>query len=74
MLHQSDTFAAHRREAGDSIDFHARHGRALHARAARESLEILLTLFRSLGRQRAMRHPYWETVWPVAEPSQCARQ
>ena len=26
------------REVGDSIDFHARHGRALHARAAREGL------------------------------------
>jgi hypothetical protein len=41
--------AAGHREAGDSFDFHARHGRALQARAARESMQALLTLFRSRG-------------------------
>jgi hypothetical protein len=35
--------AIHGREAGDSIDFHARYGRTLHAQAARECLKMLLT-------------------------------
>lgn len=74
MFHHPESFAPHRRQAGDSIDFHARHGRALQARAARESLEMLFGLFRSLGRRGATRQPYWETVWPAAEPSHCARQ
>ena len=74
MFHQPATFATHRRQAGDSIDFHARHGRALQARAARESLEMLFGLLRSVGRRRATAQTYWETVWPAAEPSHCARQ
>jgi hypothetical protein len=72
-MFQSETFAPHRRQAGDSIDFHARHGRALQARATRESLDMLFGLLRSVGRRRATQ-PYWETVWPAAEPSHCARQ
>lgn len=32
--------------ADDSIDFHARYGRALHARAARDVLALLLTALR----------------------------
>jgi hypothetical protein len=66
----SRTIAIHGREAGDSIDFHARYGRALHAQAARESLEILLTWFRSL---RHTRHTPWQIVWPAAEPNRSAR-
>lgn len=73
-MSQSETFAPHRRQAGDSIDFHARHGRALQARAARESIEMLFGLLPWPGRRRATRQSYWEKVWPAAEPSHCARQ
>jgi hypothetical protein len=68
---QSSTIAIHGREAGDSIDFHARYGRVLHAQAARESLEMLLTLFRSL--RRRTRHTPWQNVWPATEPGCSAR-
>jgi hypothetical protein len=68
---QSSTIAIHGREAGDSIDFHARHGRGLHAQAAREGLEMLLTWFRSL--RRPTRHAPWQIVWPATEPSRSAR-
>jgi hypothetical protein len=73
VLHHANGIVAHGREAGDSIDFHARHGRVLHARAARESLEMLRALFRSPRRRRASRRPPWETVWPAAEPSHYGR-
>lgn len=54
-----------RREAGDSVDFHARHGRALHARAAREGMEALLTLFRSWRRRGASAGQGWHVEWPA---------
>jgi len=72
MLQPWNGLAIGGREAGDSIDFHARYGRALHAQAARESLGMLLTLFRS-QRRRATRRPPWEIVWPAAGPSRCGR-
>jgi hypothetical protein len=56
--------AAGHREAGDSFDFHARHGRALQARAARESMQGLLTLFRSWRRRRATARQAWHVDWP----------
>jgi hypothetical protein len=64
--------AIHGRGAGDSIDFHARYGRALHAQAASESLEMLLTWFRSLRHRRTRRAP-WQVVWPAPEPTHSAR-
>jgi hypothetical protein len=64
--------AIHGREAGDSIDFHARYGRELHAQAARESLEMLLGWLRSLRRSRARPTP-WQVVWPAPEPTHSAR-
>jgi hypothetical protein len=64
--------AIHGREAGDSIDFHARYGRELHAQAARESLEMLLSWLRSLRRSRTRRTP-WQVVWPAPEPTHSAR-
>jgi hypothetical protein len=73
VSHHANGIVIHGREAGDSIDFHARHGRALHARAARESLEALRAVFRSQGRRRASRRPRWEVVWPAAEPSHYGR-
>jgi len=72
MLQPWNGLAMGGREAGDSIDFHARYGRALHAQAARESLGMLLTLFRS-QRRRSTRRPPWEIVWPTADPSRCGR-
>lgn len=65
--------AIHGREARDSIDFHARYGRALHARAAREGLALLVSWFRSLRRRRIHRTP-WQVVWPAFEPSGSARR
>lgn len=56
---------ANRREAGDSVDFHARHGRALHARAAREGMEALLTLYRSWRRRGAPTRRGWHVEWPA---------
>jgi hypothetical protein len=73
VSHHANAIVIHGREAGDSIDFHTRHGGALHARAARESLEMLRALFRSRGRSRARRRPPWETVWPAPEPSHFGR-
>ena len=71
MLRATDEAAeapSGRREAGDSVDFHARHGRALQARAAREGMEMLLTLFRAWRRRRlAPRSRGWHVEWP-AEP------
>jgi hypothetical protein len=55
---------AGRREAGDSFDFDARYGRALQARAARESMQGLLTLFRS-RRRRAAAARGWRVDWPT---------
>jgi hypothetical protein len=65
--------AIHGREAGDSIDFHARYGRALHARAVRESLEMLLTWYRSLRHHRRTRRTPWQVVWPAPEPTHSER-
>jgi hypothetical protein len=66
--------AAGHREAGDSFDFHARHGRALQARAARESMQALLTLFRSSRRGRAAAHQGWHADWPTRrQTSHCGR-
>ena len=53
MSHQA-AITAGQREAGDSLDFHVRHGRALHARAAREGLAALLTMLRASRRQRRL--------------------
>jgi hypothetical protein len=64
--------AIHSREAGDSIDFHARYGRTLHAQAARESLEMLLGWLLSLRHRRTRRTP-WQIVWPAPEPRHSAR-
>jgi hypothetical protein len=62
------------REAGDSFDFHARHGRALQARAAREAMEVLLTLFSSRRRRRVAPRPGWHVEWPVRpQTSHCTR-
>jgi hypothetical protein len=62
------------RKAGDSIDFHVRHGRALHARAAREGLAALLSLLRSSRGHPVSSGPGWHVEWPV-EPqgSHCGR-
>ena len=61
-----------RREAGDSVDFHARHGRALQARAAREGMQVLLTLFR--GRRRVAARRGWHVEWPAGpQTSHCSR-
>jgi hypothetical protein len=58
------SIVASRREAGDSVDFHARHGRVLHARAAREGMEALLTLYRSWRRGAPARRG-WQVEWPA---------
>jgi len=71
VLQPSNGIAIGRRKAGDSFDFHARYGRTLHAQAARESLDLLLALFRS-RRRRPSRRP-WAVVWPDGEPSRCGR-
>jgi hypothetical protein len=66
--------AVNRREAGDSIDFHARHGRALQARAAREGMEVLLGPFRSWRRRRIASRQGWQVEWPVGpQTSHCGR-
>jgi hypothetical protein len=64
VLRQPRTIVFHGREAGDSLDFDVRHGRALHARAVRECLEMLLTRLRS-RRRRPSGHRAWETAWPA---------
>lgn len=66
MLRSEAAIAVHRREAGDSFDFNARHGRALQAQAAREALEALLKLFRS-WRDSVPRRG-WQMEWPVGGP------
>ena len=73
MSHQA-AITAGNRKAGDSIDFHARHGRALHARAAREGLAALLSLLRASRRHRVSPEHGWHVEWPV-EPqgSHCGR-
>lgn len=53
------------REASDSVDFHARHGRTLHARAAREGVEALIALYRSWQRRGAARDRGWQVEWPT---------
>ena len=63
-----------RREAGDSVDFHARHGRTLQARAAREGMKVLLTLFRSWRRRRFAPRRGWHVEWPTGpQTSHCSR-
>jgi hypothetical protein len=62
------------REAGDSFDFHARHGRALQARAAREGMRVLLDLWRTSSRRRGAAGRGWQVEWPVGpQTSQCGR-
>jgi hypothetical protein len=65
--------AIHGREAGDSIDFHACYGRALQAQAAGETLDLLLSWFRSLQRRHIRRTP-WQVVWPAFDPNHSARR
>jgi hypothetical protein len=61
------------RDAGDSIDFNARHGRALHARATREGMQVLVARFRSLRRRIAPRRG-WHVEWPAGpQTSHCGR-
>jgi len=65
---------AGQREADDSVDFHARHGRALQARAAREGLEALLTLLRSWRRHHVSSCCGWRVEWPAErQASHCGR-
>ena len=72
-MNQVAIIAGHR-EAGDSIDFHARHGRALQARAAREGLAVLLTLFRSWRRRRIAGRGAWHVEWPAGpQATRCGR-
>jgi hypothetical protein len=62
------------READDSIDFNARHGRALQARAAREGMEVLLAPFRSWRRRRIAFRGGWHVEWPAGpQTSHCGR-
>jgi hypothetical protein len=66
--------AINRREAGDSIDFNARHGRVLQARAAREATEVLLAPFRSWRRRRIASRRDWHVEWPAGpQTSRCGR-
>ena len=66
--------AVNRREAGDSIDFNARHGRALQARAARDAMEVLLAPFRSWRRRRIASRRAWQVEWPAGpQTSHCSR-
>jgi hypothetical protein len=51
-----------RRQAGDSLEFHARYGRALQARAAREAVQLLFELVRS---RRGAPPRHWRVEWPV---------
>jgi hypothetical protein len=73
LVSSQTAIIAGRREAGDSLDFHVRHGRALQARAAREGIELLLTLLRSWRRPRAAPRG-WHVEWPVApQTNHCGR-
>ena len=64
-----------RRKAGDSLDFHARHGRALQARAAREGIEALLAPWGMWRRSRVARARGWHVEWPAgAQASHCTRR
>lgn len=65
MSQQPSKIVIHGREAGDSLDFDVRHGRALHARAVRECLEMLLTRLRSRRRRGSSGHRAWEVAWPA---------
>lgn len=51
--------------ADDSIDFHARHGRALHARAAWETIALLVRALRSPNRPGAGGRSAWHDPWPT---------
>ena len=74
IVSSETAIAFNRREAGDSLDFHARHGRALQARAAREGMEALLTLFRSWRRRRGAPRRGWHVEWPAGpQTSHCSR-
>jgi hypothetical protein len=65
MAQTSDLHGRRTREAGDSIDFYVRHGRALHAEAMREGFEMLRRWLRSRMHRRPAPATPWETVWPV---------
>ena len=74
VVSSETAIAFKRRKAGDSVDFHARHGRALQARAAREGMEVLLTLFRSWRRRRFAPRRGWHVEWPAGpQTSHCSR-
>ena len=74
VMSGQSAIAVGRREAGDSFDFHARHGRALQARAAHEGMQVLLTLFRSWRRRRVAPRRGWHVEWPGArQTSHCSR-
>ena len=73
-MSSESAIAFNRREAGDSLDFHARHGRALQARAAREGIKVLLTLLRSWRRRRVTPRRGWYVEWPAgSQTSHCSR-
>ena len=61
----SNVIVAHDRAAGDSVDFHARHGRALQARATREAIELVLALYRSWRHRGAIKQRGWQVEWPT---------
>lgn len=66
--------AINRRAADDSIDFNARHGRALQAQAAREGMQVLLAPFRSWRRRRITSRRGRHVQWPVGpQTSHCSR-
>lgn len=74
MVSRQAAIAFSHREAGDSFDFDARHGRALQARAAREAMAMLLTLLRSWRRRRAAPYGGWRVQWPVGpQTSRCGQ-
>ena len=74
VVSSQSAIAVGRREAEDSFDFHARHGRALQARAAREGMQVLLTLLRSWRRRRVAPRRGWHVEWPGGpQTSHCSR-
>lgn len=64
-MNRQSEHALYREQPGggtDSIDFYIRNGRALHARAMRESLQMMVEVFRNLGRRRRRaRATAWRT-------------
>jgi hypothetical protein len=60
--------------ADDSIDFYVRHGRTLHARAAGETITLLLRALRSPRLHRPGSRTAWRGHWSTTPRADCGHR